>query len=73
MSLISINDGMDFDHPNDVWGEIMDRNLYDQAVMHMDDEIREWLHMRIAPCTELRFLKSYCYLHFKKYNEYFVI
>jgi hypothetical protein len=32
---------------------------FDAAVGLMDDEIREDLHSRIAPCTEVEFLKAY--------------
>ena len=36
--------------------EIISGNLFDAAVMLMDDEIREAIHAEIAPCTEEEFL-----------------
>lgn len=46
---------------------------FDTAVMYMDDELREKVHMEFAPCTEYKFLCEYCKLHYKKYGEHFSI
>ena len=42
---------------------------YDAAVMLMDDEIREYLHFEIAPCTEQEFFTAYEKAHAEKYGE----
>lgn len=42
---------------------------YDAAVNLMDDEIREELHMEIAPCTEQEFFDAYCKAHEGKFGE----
>ncbi len=43
------------------------------AVNLMDDEIREQLHQKMAPCSDLEFLTAYLEEHFKKYGQKFVI
>lgn len=53
--------------------EIIENNLYNAAVALMDDEIRERLHDRLAPCTEEEFLSAYMEEHEKKYGVPFVI
>ena len=53
--------------------EIIENNLYNAAVALMDDEIRECLHDRLAPCTEEEFLSAYMEEHEKKYGVPFVI
>ena len=42
---------------------------FDAAVQHMDDEIREDLHMEIAPCTEQDFFTAYENEHIKRHGE----
>ena len=42
---------------------------YDSAVLHMDDEIREELHMQLAPCTDQEFFTAYEEAHIAKYGE----
>lgn len=37
----------------------------------MDDELREELHAKLAPCSEEKFLEEYKKAHFKKYREEF--
>lgn len=44
---------------------------YDAAVATMDNEIREELHRRIAPCTNQAFFDAYCAEHREKFGEYF--
>lgn len=48
-------------------------NYYKIAVELMDDEIREKLHRKMAPCTEEEFLEAYKIEHMKKYGEEFTI
>ncbi len=48
------------------YGRITD---YDAAVNLMDDEIREELHMEIAPCTDQEFFDAYCEAHESKFGE----
>lgn len=42
---------------------------YESAVELMDDDIREYLHRTIAPCTEQEFFTAYEAEHKKKYGE----
>lgn len=42
---------------------------YEAAVMLMDEEIREYLHNEIAPCTEQEFFAEYEKAHAEKYGE----
>lgn len=53
--------------------EIIENGLYKQAVALMDDEIREELHAKMAPCTDEEFLEAYMEEHEKKYGEEFAI
>nr|DAH24674.1 MAG TPA: hypothetical protein [Caudoviricetes sp.] len=46
---------------------------FEAAVNLMDDEIREALHMEMAPCTEQEFFDAYCEAHEEKYGEEFAI
>lgn len=39
------------------------------AVVLMDDDIREALHLKLAPCTEQEFFAAYEKAHEKKYGE----
>ena len=45
----------------------------DVVVSMMDDEIREDIHNRIAPCTEQEFVDAYVVAHQAKYGEQFDI
>ena len=42
---------------------------FDAAAMFMDDEIREELHMDMAPCGEQEFFDAYCKAHESKFGE----
>lgn len=42
---------------------------YDVAVELMDDEIREDLHFKLAPCAEQEFFTAYEKAHAEKYGE----
>ena len=46
---------------------------FDACVILMDDEIREELHMELAPCTEQEFLDAYVERHAEKFGEDFDI
>lgn len=46
---------------------------FEAAVNLMDDEIRESLHMELAPCTEQEFFNAYCEAHEEKYGVEFAI
>lgn len=41
---------------------------FDAAVNLMDDEIREELHNKMAPCTDQEFLDAYVEAHAAKYD-----
>lgn len=40
---------------------------------YMDDDIREDLHMQLAPCDPQVFIDAYCAAHYKVYEEEFAI
>lgn len=42
---------------------------YEAVVGMMDDEIREELHLDLAPCTEQEFFTAYEKAHEEKYGE----
>lgn len=44
---------------------------YDLWVHYMDDEIREEVHMDLAPCTEVEFLNEYKKRHPERFGEEF--
>jgi len=44
---------------------------FDAMVNVMDDEIRERLHMELAPCSEQEFLDAYAKAHREKYGSEF--
>ena len=46
---------------------------FDACAILMDDEIREELHMELAPCTEQEFLDAYVERHAEKFDEEFQI
>lgn len=46
---------------------------YPAAEMLMDEEIREALHQKLAPCSNQRFYNAYCKAHEKKYQEEFIV
>lgn len=41
------------------------------AAKLMDDELREQLHAKLAPCTEQEFLAAYIQAHREKFGEEF--
>ena len=44
---------------------------FEAAANLMDDELREELHMELAPCSEQEFFDAYAEAHMKKFNEEF--
>ena len=52
---------------------VFNDDFYDLSVEYMDDEIREELHNKLAPCSNEEFLEAYKDAHFNKYGEEFVI
>ena len=59
MASISIDNGNTFMDAKDAMAEINERNLWDNVVMMMDDDIREKVHAELAPCTDEEFLARY--------------
>lgn len=53
--------------------DIIKSGHFDAAVMLMDDDIREELHDRISPCTDLEFMEEYMKAHAEKYGLPFII
>lgn len=52
-----------------VTNEYGDELDYEAAVMFMDDEIREDLHLKMTPCKAQEFFDAYCKAHEEKYGE----
>lgn len=46
---------------------------YDSAVALMDDDVREGLHVALAPCSEQVFFDAYLDAHYVKYGENFTV
>jgi len=42
---------------------------YEAAVTLMDDDIREELHMQLAPCTDQQFFDAYTKAYKEKFGE----
>lgn len=42
---------------------------YNAATVLMDDDLREDVHMDMAPCSEQEFFDEYCKRHEEKYGE----
>lgn len=53
--------------------EVITEGYYDVAVQLMDDDIREDVHIDLAPCTDEEFLAEYCKRHYEKFGEEFTI
>ena len=45
----------------------------DAVVSLMDDDLREEIHMDLAPCTNQEFADEYCKRHLAKYGEEFQV
>lgn len=48
-------------------------SLENIAAGYMDDDIREDLHFKMAPCTDVDFLAAYMEMHENKYGEVFTV
>ena len=46
---------------------------FDVVVNMMDDDLREELHNKLAPCTDQEFMDAYIEAHEAKFNERFEI
>lgn len=46
---------------------------FEEAVNLMDDEIREEVHRKMAPCSEQEFMDAYAKAHHEKYGEEFKV
>lgn len=46
---------------------------YEACVEMMDDDLREELHDRLAPCSEAKFLKTYCKEHIRRFGSPFIV
>lgn len=44
---------------------------FDLCVSYMDDDLREFVHLCCAPCSEQNFFDVYCDLHLRKFSEPF--
>ena len=53
--------------------EMINRFNWEVIASYMDDEIREKLHFKLAPCSNEEFLVEYLALHYKKYGSEFSI
>ena len=51
-------------------GDAIDMDI---VAHYMDDDIREDLHMQLAPCDPQVFVDAYCAAHYKVYEEEFAI
>lgn len=52
------------------YGKVID---FDAAVMFMDDELREYLHMELAPCSDQEFFDAYGKAYEDKFGIPFVL
>lgn len=46
---------------------------FNVALSLMDDELREKVHMELAPCTEQEFFDTYAKAHEEKYGEEWIL
>lgn len=46
---------------------------FNVALSLMDDELREKVHMELAPCTEQEFFDAYAKTYVEKYGEEWVL
>ena len=56
---------------------VLDKNgneiLWEAAAYMMDDDIRETLHFKLAPCDNQTFFDAYIKMHKAKFNEDFTV
>lgn len=53
--------------------EIIENGCFDAAVELMDDDLREYLHERLSPCSDFEFLEAYMREHFERYGFVFTV
>ena len=53
--------------------EMLESVLLSDAAYYMDDEIRDAIHITLAPCEDVEFLAYYMAAHYEKYMERFTI
>lgn len=56
------------------WNDIIEEDLcskWDYIVSLMDDDIREAVHDKFAPCSRIEFLEEYKKQHLRKYGKEF--
>lgn len=53
--------------------ELLSKFDMDALVNYMDDDIRERVHIDLAPCENAKFLARYMELHLEKYGEEFTV
>lgn len=52
---------------------MVDVRYFKQAVILMDDDLREEIHADMAPCNDEDFLREYEKRHFEKFGKEFEI
>lgn len=53
--------------------ELLEEFSIELIEQYMDDDIRERIHLEIAPCTEFEFVKRYIKEHYEKFGEEFTV
>lgn len=53
--------------------ELLDTLPLDSLAYYMDDDLREQVHMELAPCSDMEFLVRYLELHEEMYGEEYAI
>lgn len=56
---ISLDNGNTFMSADAAMPQIEERGLWDTVTQFMDDDVRESVHDKLAPCTDKEFLKAY--------------
>jgi hypothetical protein len=46
---------------------------YSAVMIHMDEELREKIHLLLAPCAPQKFYNAYAAAHYKKYGVEFIV
>ena len=57
--MVSLDNGVHYMTAAEAMPEIVERNLWDALTNYMDDDTREFVHYKLAPCTDLEFLEEY--------------
>jgi hypothetical protein len=71
MTTMSINNGLD----ETTIAQLTDKQCAEMAghVELMDDEIREAVHVALAPCSPREFLAEYARRHLDRFGELFTV